>query len=417
MADDDLDFPSSFEDDDLDSFDDDDLTEFDETDQEADSKGRFNFNRRYLLIGFVALALLCLVGIVIFRVFTEGGDEVADRPTATPQPTDTQPTVIATISETEPTPAPTRVIEEEPAEDTATEPTVASTAAAAATTPTPTPVPTSTPVPPTPISSPGSTAADLTMPVAMEMEPGPPEDQLINGDFEAGFDDRGVAMDWRSFDNGSVTVSYSPVTAAPLVNSGDSAQRISVAEANQPDRHAGLYQQMEVVANQPYTLTLHGQIRTGEGSTEASSYGYRMQYAIDPAGGDDWRDVPAESWIELPWDEQPLDSPAVTYLPYTTVITPTSDQLTLFVRTWNKWPDPGLAEYTLDDVSLVGVSSAPAPVLIAAGPDSPDDGDALIPETGDSGPANFLADARFWGALLILLLLSAGAIYRGRWGY
>ncbi len=412
MADDDLEFPSSFEDDDLSPFEDDDLTEFEESDQEPDSKGRFNVNRRYLLVGFVALALLCLVGIVIFRVFTEGGDEVADRPTPTPQPTDTQPTVIATIAETEATPSPTRVIQEEPTEEPMSDATVEPTAAA--TTGSPSPAPTSTPVPPTPLTPPETSAADMTIPVAIA-EPGPPEDQLSNGDFEAGFDDRGVALAWDSFNNGSVVVSYSPVTAASLVSSGESAQRISVAEASQPDRYAGIYQQLEVVANQPYTLTLHGQIRTGQGSTQASSYGYRMQYAVDPAGGNDWRDLPAESWVELPWDEQPLDSPEVKYLPYTTVITPTSDQLTLFVRTWNKWADPGLVEYTLDDLSLVGIPTAP--VLIAASPDGPDDGDALIPVTGDNGPANFLADARFWGAMLILLLLSVGAIYRGRWGY
>ena len=40
MADDDLEFPSSFEDDDLSPFEDDDLTEYDENDREPDSGGR-----------------------------------------------------------------------------------------------------------------------------------------------------------------------------------------------------------------------------------------------------------------------------------------------------------------------------------------------------------------------------------------
>ena len=377
------------------------LEELDDSDFEEESQ-KSRFDRRYLLIGLVVAALLCLVGLVIFRVFTEGGDEVAvNTPTPIPALTE-EPTVVATVAD-EPTPSPTRVIAEEPTEEPTTEVT---------TEPTPT-EPTPTAAPPTPAGSPTTGAADMTISVGV-VEGGPPENQLKNGDFEEGFDEQGLALDWTSFSNGSAIVSYSKEITGPHVASGSSAQRISIAEATQPDRYAGIYQQMEVAPNQPYTLTLHGQIRTGPGDTQASSYGYRVQYALDFNGGDNWRNVPAEGWVELPWDEQPLGSPNVKFLPYTTVITPTYEELTLFVRAWNKWADPGLAEYTLDDLSLVGVASAP--VLIVSG-ESPDDGDALIPVTGDDGPTSLFSDGRFWGAMLILLLLATGAIYRGRWGY
>lgn len=377
------------------------LDELDDSDFEEESQ-KSRFDRRYLLIGLVVAALLCLVGLVIFRVFTEGGDEVAvNTPTPIPALTE-EPTVVATVAD-EPTPSPTRVIAEEPTEEPTTEVTAE---------PTPT-EPTPTAVPPTPAGSPTTGAADMTISVGV-VEGGPPENQLKNGGFEEGFDEQGVALDWASFSNGSAIVSYSTEITGPQVMSGSSAQRISIAEATQPDRYAGIYQQMEVAPNQPYTLTLHGQIRTGPGDTQASSYGYRLQYALDFNGGDNWRNVPAEGWVELPWDEQPLGSPDVKFLPYTTVITPTAEELTLFVRAWNKWADPGLAEYTLDDLSLVGAASAP--VLIVSG-EGPDDGDALIPVTGDDGPTSLFSDGRFWGAMLILLLLATGAIYRGRWGY
>jgi hypothetical protein len=184
--------------------------------------------------------------------------------------------------------------------------------------------------------------------------------------------------------------------------------------ATQPDRYAGIYQQLEVVPDQPYTLELHGQIRSNYGDTQASSYGYRLQYAVDFNGGEDWRKIPAEAWIELPWDEQLLGSPEAEFLSYTTVITPTSEQLTLFVRAWNKWAESGLAEYSLDSLSLIGAS--PTPVVIAS-VTGVKNGETLIPVTGDDEPTSLMQDGRFWGAMLILLLLAAGAIYRGRWGY
>lgn len=374
--------------------------EIGESDFEADEpkSGRFSPNRRLLLIGLVFVLLICLVGVLIYRVLTEnGGDEVA-ADTPTPSPTEALPTVIATVAAEEPTPSPTRVIAEEP--------TIAPTA-----TPLPEPSPTPPPpVPPTAIQP--TSAADLSLPV--RAEPGSPENRLANGDFEEGFGDQGVGLNWQSFTNGGAVVSFSSEAAGPYVKSGDSAQRISIAAASEPDRYGGIYQQVEVTPTQPYTLEMHGQIRTGVGDIQASSYGYRMQYAIDQTGSDNWRQLPAEAWVELPWDEQLLGSPDVQFLAYTTVITPTTEELTLFIRAWNKWPDPGLAEYTLDSLSLIGRS--PGPVMLAAEA-GPSDGNALIPVTGDNGPASLLSDGRFWGAILILLLLAGGAMYRRRWDY
>ncbi len=372
--------------------------EIGESDFESDEpkSGRFSPNRRLLLIGLVFILLICLVGVLIYRVLTEnGGEEVA---ADTPTPTEALPTVIATVAAEEPTPSPTRVIAEEPM--------VTPTA-----TPLPEPSPTPTPpVPPTAIQP--TSAADLSVPV--RAKPGSPENRLANGDFEEGFGDQGVGLNWQSFTNGGAVVSFSSEAPGPYVKSGDSAQRISIAVASEPDRYGGIYQQVEVTPTQPYTLEMHGQIRTGVGDIQASSYGYRMQYAIDQTGSENWGQLPAEAWVELPWDEQLLGSSDVQFLAYTTVITPTTEELTLFIRAWNKWPDPGLAEYTLDSLSLTGRSPGPALLIAEAGPS---DGNALIPVTGNNGPASLLSDGRFWGAILILLLLAGGAMYRRRWDY
>jgi hypothetical protein len=43
--------------------------------------------------------------------------------------------------------------------------------------------------------------------------------------------------------------------------------------------------------------------------------------------------------------------------------------------------------------------------------------DKGLPRTGAGDPTNLVHEGRFWGGLLILLLLAAGAVYRAKWGY
>lgn len=368
---------------------------------------------RYILIGVVVVALLCLVLILFYNIFTGGGEDVANNtPAPVPTKTAAEPEVIVTPEEAEKTPTPTRVISDQP-----TEP--AGTPSAGEPTTEPTTQPTTEPTT-EPTTQPGGEASSTRPPngssstdvsgVSAVVEPR--VDNLVeNGDFEEGFSDQGVALHWHNFKNDSVIAAFSAEQPGPYVKSGDSAQRISLAEATQADRYAGIYQTVAVIPNQRYGLGLHGQIRTGFGDIEHSSYGYRMEYAIDPKGGTDWQDIPAEDWVELPWDEQLLNTPNVEFLEYSTVITPTSDELTIFVRAWNKWADPGLAEYTLDSISLVG----PVPGSMTETQEALVDGG--LPTTGIGDAGSFIGDGRFWGAILILLLLAVGAIYRGKWGY
>ncbi len=363
--------------------------------------------RRLLLIVLVVLVIVCLLGVLVYRMFTEIGDDVASY-TPTPALT-TTPEVVVTLEE-ENTPTPTRVIEETTVPPTA-KPTSKST-----NTPTPQP-PTATPTSAVPSESDDSNSNGFSVSSI--------EDLLTNGDFEEGFDNQGVGLNWQSFKNDNVVVAFSGEASGPMVKSGSSAQRISLAGATEGNRYGGIYQQFKVVPNQTYTLDLHGQIRTGMGDIELSSYGYRMQYVIDYTGGNNWLNIPPENWVELPWDEQLIQSPEVKFLDYTTEITPTSNQLTLFVRAWNKWPEPGLAEYTLDSLSLIGPSPSSMLATVAgletgagseteAGEELVDEG---LPRTGANDSAGLMGDGRFWGAMLILVLLGTGAIYRGRWGY
>lgn len=375
-------------------------------------------NRRFILIGLMLLLLLCLVVVLIFRIFfEEGADGVVGLATATPTPAEIAPP--AATPEEAASPTPTRVISQaSPTSETpATPATTPQTTLTPAGSASPTPGPTSgpqvlvTPAPGAAVSTPGQ--ATMT-------GPGPIEQLLENGDFEDGFDETGVALGWNSFKNDGAVVIFAPETAPPYVKSGSSAQRVVVVQASQANRYAGLYQAVEVVPNRPYTLTLNGQVRTGLGDIAASSYGYRVQYALDDRGGANWQAIPEEDWVELPWDEQRFDAPEPQFLGYTTTVTPTSDSLTLFIRTWNKWPDPGEVQYTFDSFSLVG--SSPAAVIMTAAPlpaGAPQPaGEQLVdnglPTTGVADSSGYIYDGRFWGAVLILALLAGGAVFQAR---
>jgi hypothetical protein len=374
-------------------------------------------NRRFILIGLVLLVLLCLVVLLIYRIFVEeeDGGIVGEAATATPTLAltgEAAPEEAATPGEEATTPTPTRVIAE-------ASPTAETTAEATAglvgpqtpsTSPSPAVVVTRLPATATPAAPGGA----VSTPPGVTARPPRIEQLLKNGDFEEGFDEAGVALQWDSFKNDSAVVIFAAETAPQYVKSGAAAQRIIVVQAMQGNRYAGIYQPVQVVPDQPYTLTLNGQIRTGLGDINASSYGYRMQYAIDEQGGTNWMRIPDQAWIELPWDEQRFDDPDPQFLSYTTVITPTSETLTLFVRTWNKWPDPGEAQYTLDSLSLIGFLPGSTTDTGTAREQLIDGG---LPTTGASDPPGFIHDGRFWGAVLILLLLASGAIYRARWGW
>ena len=144
-------------------------------------------------------------------------------------------------------------------------------------------------------------------------------------------------------------------------------------------------------------------------------------------------------WVELPWGEQLLTGSEFEFEEYSTQITPDSEEITLFIRSWNKWPIQSLAEYTLDGISLTGPipgSTTMVPVMASAETEARGDSTAGAGESsaggesgsGDSalidqplpitglGDANgFLGDGRFWGAIMVIVALVIGAVYRARW--
>ena len=373
-----------------------------------------NPNRiRRILFGLIILIIVCLVGFLVYNLlFVDSGDQVA---VETPAPTEEVTAEPTADPDAEPTATPTRVINEEPTEE-----------------PTKAPSPTATSEP-TVVVQPEGTPETTTV---VTYVTGPSEEIVQNGGFEDGFAANGVGLNWNPFKSDGILAAYGAEVPGVYVYEGKTAQRIQTSQASLGDRYSGIYQQLNVIAGEPYTLEMHGQIRSGVGDVNKSSFGYRMQYAISHSGVKNWQVVPAEDWVELPWDEQLLDAPDTTFTAYTTEIVPTSDTITLFIRAWNKWADPGEVHFTVDSVSLIGPSviaqteiissassgqaftptSSEGETTTASEGEEPGE-DQMLPVTGQDEALSILYDGRFWGAVLIILLLAVGATYRAKWSY
>lgn len=315
-----------------------------------------------LLLVVLVVALAAVGWLAAQRFLTPGPPAPAPAPAATPEsePTATPP------EEKQATPTSTQVLLEASAS--------------------PTPKPTAT----------------ETAPVVVEELAAEPiiSERVRNGSFEAGFEDHRVGLGWTSFNNGSAVFDFLDETWSPAVLDGEHAQRIQVREASQPDRYAGIYQTVNVIPGETYELSLHGQIRSGEGDIKASQYGYRLQLGIDYEGGQDWTAV--DKWVELPWDEQRFDSDFLFFYEYVTPIVATGPRITLFIRAWNKWADPGQVEYTLDAISLIGLASSEALAF-----------DEPLPVTGDA-PLTISGWVRILASVVVLCLLVAGAAWQLR---
>jgi hypothetical protein len=178
---------------------------------------------------------------------------------------------------------------------------------------------------------------------------------LTNGSFENGFEN-GIGERWHAFNNGDAEFGWADETRSALVWGGDHAQHMEIWDAGVFDRYVGIHQTASTVPGASYELTMHGVIRSNEGSAQASSYGYRLQWGVDHNGGSDWQAV--EEWTDVSWDEQPLDAESYTLGSYTTTLKATSASTTLFIRGWKRWPTRGsYVKFTVDDVSLRGAST------------------------------------------------------------
>ena len=118
----------------------------------------------------------------------------------------------------------------------------------------------------------------------------------------------------------------------------------------QNDRYIGIYQTVSVLKGRPYTLSMHGIIRS---AGSPSIYDHRIQWGVDYHGGTDWQAV--QEWTDVNWDAYLFPATDFEYSHYSAVITPTSESLTLFIRGWSKWAIiTSEGKFVLDSISLKG---------------------------------------------------------------
>jgi hypothetical protein len=180
-----------------------------------------------------------------------------------------------------------------------------------------------------------------------------PVNLIENGGFEDGFFE-GIGVGWERFAAGNVQAGWQDDTWDEVVYEGEHSQLLSLKDAWETDRYVGIFQVIRVAPDTEYLLTLHGLVRSDEGSVAESDYGYRLQYGLDFEGGRDWQS-PKVAWVELPWDDQPRTGPPTEGYrreTYTATITAQTAKVTLFIRGWKKWPGDLEGNYNVDGLSL-----------------------------------------------------------------
>lgn len=198
-------------------------------------------------------------------------------------------------------------------------------------------------------------------------------ERLSNGSFEEGFDGNGVGTNWVGFNNGGSAFYHFQDDRSPAFNyDGKHSQLIEVSTMNyfvtEPERYAGIYQTVSVVAGAPYTLTLHGMLRVLPSDPDMNNWAYIVQWGIDPNGGSDWGNV---AWKTVPWQNTyDWQKPGPISDFATEFIAPTN-KITLFIRALKKFPTYSRDLFVnLDAISLIGQlpTDSTAPKLAVAWP-------------------------------------------------
>ena len=251
---------------------------------------------------------------------------------------------------------------------------------------------------------------------------------LANGNFESGFRNvPGCGMvgnHWGCFTNGgTVDYGFYDDQWAPVVKDGKSSQLIEMNTmqyaASEPNRYAGIYQTVNLVAGAPYTFKLSGGMRERNPDPKDDKFRYRVEWGYTPDGSTKWASV--TNWVELPWDKIDERTSPTGLLDYSTTFTAPSSKATIFVRVWKKWGSPYKElDVNLDAISLVGkgpvvikppkggvivvppkdgvIVVPPKDGVIVVPPTGGGDGVVVVPPAGETcGGANLLANGNFEG--------------------
>jgi len=187
-------------------------------------------------------------------------------------------------------------------------------------------------------------------------------DMIFNGGFENGFNYNPscggmVGAGWGCFTNGGTAVyGFYDDMWSRVVYSGLHSQLIEIntlEKGGDNDRNAGIFQTVRVVPGATYELALKGMIRADDHGGDP--WRYRVYVGFDYNGGSNWQAV--ADWRELSWDTYYTRTDPGSFSSYSTRVTPSGGNLTVFVRTqrrWGTWYEE--TNFNLDAISLYGPS-------------------------------------------------------------
>jgi LysM repeat protein len=226
-------------------------------------------------------------------------------------------------------------------------------------------------------------------------------DQIVNGGFENGFTFNSscggmVGTGWGCFTNGGVAVyGFYDDMWNRSVYAGLHSQLIEIntkEKGGDNNRTAGIFQTVRVTPGSTYEFSLKGMIRADDNGGDP--WRYRVYVGFDYSGGANWQAV--TDWRELPWDTYyPRTSPGA-FSGYSTKVTPTGNNLTVFIRGERRWGDwYEETDFNLDAVSLFGPGQAvtlpavPVPPVVVqplpVQPSQPSGGSGYFPPPSQPG--------------------------------
>ena len=189
---------------------------------------------------------------------------------------------------------------------------------------------------------------------------------LKNGDFEQGFravENCGmVGVDWGCFNTGGIgEYGFYDDQWERVVATGSHAQLIEIntkQEGGDQNRTAGIYQVVDVVPGETYTLSFKGMIRANDADSGGDPWRYVMLLGFSQNGGSDWADAQVQEVDVGPIQDRV--NPGSYYNAKVTV-TAEGNKLTVFIAGRMKWGDwYKEVNFDIDSVSMKGPAPAAA---------------------------------------------------------
>ncbi|RME75338.1 MAG: hypothetical protein D6784_08120 [Chloroflexi bacterium] len=153
--------------------------------------------------------------------------------------------------------------------------------------------------------------------------------------------------------------------------SGKNSLSIHIQSTDESDARLGVYQTVPVTPGVDYLFSISGTIQVQPGGSSPDINHHMLVY-FDHTGNTDWRAIPHEKWIRIPWKEQelefevsgPNDPDLAQVEDYYQVVRAKSDKLTIFLMAWRRWANWRTGIFTLDCVSLVPLSEVDVEAIL-----------------------------------------------------